>query len=157
MQMEWIRLSIAPVKDLVSFLHQKAKTQDALKKQLFMELRNNLNIFSNGYLNEVPYDRIIDLLEQEAFKRAVRENFAFRKLKSGKITEEVLKDERNRKYLGWTAEKLLEKIDEKITELKHIKQLNGGSVLRAKNNIPLMMSNLYFRLRLLADFIRSGH
>jgi hypothetical protein len=33
--------------------------------------------------------------------------------------------------------------------------MNGGSVQNVKNNIPLMMSNLYFRMKLLADFIRN--
>jgi ribosome-binding protein aMBF1 (putative translation factor) len=64
-------------------------------------------------------------------------------------------DERNRRYQGWTAEKLADKIDEKIEELKAIKKMNGGTVEKTKNNISLMMSNLYFRMKLLADFIRD--
>ena len=49
----------------------------------------------------------------------------------------------------------MDKIDEKMVELKNIKKLNRDSVAEVKNNIPLMMSNLYFRMKLLADFIRS--
>lgn len=156
MQMEWIKLSIGPVKDLIGFLHSKSKTNDVIKKQLFIELRNNLNVFSNGYRNEVPYDNIIDLLSNEAFRRAIDANFSFKKLRPGTIREIHIHDDRNRKYLGWDSEKLIDKIDEKITELKNIKKLNGGTVRSAKNNIPLMMSNLYFRMKLMADFIRSG-
>ena len=66
-----------------------------------------------------------------------------------------IRDERNRKYVGWTAEKLIDKIDEKIEELRNIRKMNGGSVVNAKNNINLMLSNLYFRMKLLADFIRG--
>jgi hypothetical protein len=154
--MEWIKLSIAPVKDLVSFLHSKAKTNDVAKRQLFIELRDNLNVFSNGFLNESPYDNIIDLLSNAAIQHAVKENFAFNKLKRGVIEDVHIKDERNKKYKGWNCEKLVDKIDEKITELKNIKRLNNGSVANAKNNIPLMMSNLYFRMKLLADFIRNA-
>ena len=79
----------------------------------------------------------------------------FKKLQSGKIEPSLIEDDRNKKYIGWDAEKLVDKIDEKIVELKNIKKMNNGSVKDVKNNIPLMMSNLYFRMRLLADFIRS--
>jgi hypothetical protein len=153
--MEWIKLSIAPVKDLISFLHTKSKTNDVVKRQLYIELRDNLNVFSNGFLNESPYDNIIDLLSNSAIQHAIKENFSFKKLKPGVLEDRHIKDDRNKKYKGWTTEKLIDKIDEKITELKNIKKLNNGSVTKAKNNIPMMMSNLYFRMKLVADFIRS--
>ena len=153
--MEWIKLSISPVKDLISFLNKKSKTNDIAKRQLFIELRDNLNVFSNGFLNESPYDNIIELLSNSAIQQAVKENFSYNKLKKGVIKEFHIKDDRNKKYKGWNCEKLIEKIDEKITELKNIKKLNNGTVAKAKNNIPMMMSNLYFRMRLLADFIRA--
>ena len=153
--MEWIKLSISPVKDLIAFLNKKSKTNDVQKKQLLIELRNNLNVFSNGFINESPYDTVIDLLSNDAYQNAIKENFPFRRLKAGKIHSSHVKNERNKKYIGWDAEKLSDKIDEKITELRNIKKLNKGSVVGVKNNIPLMMSNLYFRMKLLADFIRS--
>lgn len=153
--MEWIKLSISPVKDLITFLNKKSKTNDIAKRQLFIELRDNLNVFTNGFLNESPYDNIIDLLSNTAIQQAIKENFSFGKLKKGVIKEIHIKDDRNRKYKGWNCEKLIDKIDEKITELKNIKKLNNGSVAKAKNNIPLMMSNLYFRMKLVADFIRA--
>ncbi len=154
--MEWIKTGIAPLKDLIAFLNKKSQTNDILKKQILMELRDNLNIFRNGFLNNTPYDNVIDLLSNAAIQEAVKQNFAFRKLKGGVILPEHVDEERNKKYQNWTAEKLIDKIDEKIVELKNIKKLNGGSLKDVKNNIPLMMSNLYFRLKLLADFIRSG-
>ena len=153
--MEWIKLSLSPVKDLMDFLYKKSKTNDVHKKQLFIELRNNLNVFSNGFLNEVPYDNLIDLLSNDAIQEAIKDNFTFKKLKPGKIELAHINDDRNKKYAGWDAEKIIDKIDEKIVELKNIKKMNNGSVQQAKNNIPLMMSNLYFRMKLLADFIRS--
>ena len=52
-------------------------------------------------------------------------------------------------------QKLVDKIDEKIVELKNIKKMNHNTVTDARNNISLMMSNLYFRMKLLADFIKS--
>ncbi|MBL0133154.1 MAG: hypothetical protein IPP79_03630 [Chitinophagaceae bacterium] len=111
--MEWIKLSLSPVKDLVGFLHQKSKTNDVVKKQLYIELRDNLNVFYNGFLNEASYDSIIDLISNDAIRMAVKENFKFNKLRAGKIEAAHVKDERNRKYIGWDTDKLIDKIDEK--------------------------------------------
>jgi hypothetical protein len=154
--MEWLNTSIAPLKDLLAFLYKKSKTNDVHKKQVIIELRDNLNVFKNGFLNHSPYDTIIDLLSRDAVQSAIRENFSFKKLRGGTIRASVIYDDRNKKYEGWTAEKLVDKIDEKIVELKNIKKMNRDSVKDVRNNISLMISNLYFRMKLLADFIRSA-
>ncbi len=153
--MEWLNTSITPLKELLAFLYKKSKTSDVRKKQLIIELRDNLNVFKNGFFNQSPYDTMIDLLSRDAIQTAISENFSFKKLKSGTIHTSVIYDERNKKYAGWTAEKLIDKIDEKIVELRNIKKMNQGSVNDVRNNISLMMSNLYFRMKLLADFIQS--
>ena len=153
--MEWLNSSIAPLKELLAFLYKKSKTNDIHKKQVIIELRDNLNVFKNGFINQSPYDTMIDLLSRDAIQEAVKKNFSFKKLRAGKIVVSVIYDERNKKYAGWTAEKLVDKIDEKIVELKNIKKMNQDSVKTVKNNITLMMSNLYFRMKLLADFIQS--
>lgn len=155
MEWEWLKTGIGPLKDLVSFLNKEGKTNDVLKKQVIRELRNNLNIFHNGFLNNVSQDMIIEMLSNEAIKEAIKENFKFKKLKPGTIEPYHIYDERNKRYTGWEAEKLVDKIDEKIEELKNIRKMNGGSVVTVKNNISLMLSNLYYRMKLLADFIRS--
>ena len=153
--MEWLNTSITPLKELLAFLYKKSKTSDVRKKHLIIELRDNLNVFKNGFFNQSPYDTMIDLLSRDAIQAAINENFSFKKLKSGTIHTSVIYDERNKKYAGWTSEKLVDKIDEKIVELRNIKKMNQGSVKDVRNNISLMMSNLYFRMKLLADFIKS--
>lgn len=153
--MEWLNSSLAPLKDLLAFLYKKSKTNDVHKKQVIIELRDNLNVFKNGFFNQSPYDTMIDLLSRDAIQGAIKENFTFKKLHPGKIKLSIIYDDRNKKYAGWTAEQLVDKIDEKIVELKNIKKMNGNSVKDVRNNISLMMSNLYFRMKLLADFIQS--
>jgi len=156
MNFEWLKTGIDPLKDLLIFLNKAGKTNDILKRQIIRELRNNLNIFYNAYLNNVSSDIIIEMLSNEAIKDAIKDNFKFNKLKAGIIRVSYVEDDRNKKYIGWNAEKLIDKIDEKIEELKNIKKMNGGSVEKVKNNIPLMVSNLYYRMKLLADFIKSA-
>ncbi len=156
MTLEWLKTGIGPLKDILTYLNKESKTADVQKKQLIRELRNNLNIFHNAYLNNVSSDAMIDLLSNEAIKEAIKNNFKFKKLKAGSISMHHVFDERNKKYIGWDAERVVDKIDEKIEELKNIKKMNGGSVEKVKNNISLMLSNLYYRMKLLADFIKGA-
>jgi hypothetical protein len=155
MQFEWLKTGIGPLKELIAFLNKEGKTNDVLKRQVIRELRNNLNIFHNGFMNNVSQDTMIDMLSNDMIKEAIKENFKFRKLKPGRIEPYHVFDDRNKKYTGWETDKLIDKIDEKIEELKNIKKMNNGSVDKVKNNISLMLSNLYYRMKLLADFIRS--
>ena len=155
MNLDWLKTGIGPLKDLLTFLNKESKTSDALKKQVIRELRDNLNIFSNAYKNNVSPDVMIDLLSNEAIKEAIKNNFRFKKLKAGAIEPYHVLDDRNKKYIGWDAEKLIDKIDEKIEELKIIKKMNGNSAEKVKNNISLMLSNLYYRMKLLADFLKG--
>jgi hypothetical protein len=72
MEWEWLKTGIGPLKDLLNFLTQESKTSVVMKKQLIRELRNNLNIFSNGFKNEVSADVIIDLLSNDAIKEGIK-------------------------------------------------------------------------------------
>ena len=155
MNVEWLKTGIGPLKDLLVFLTKEGNTNDVLKKQVIRELRNNLNIFHNAYLNNVSADVMIDIMSNEAVKECIKNNFKFKKLKPGSIEPYHVFDDRNKKYIGWDAEKLVDKIDEKIEELKNIKKMNGNSVKEVKNNVSLMLSNLYYRMKLLADFIQG--
>jgi hypothetical protein len=155
MNLDWLKTGIGPLKELLVFLNKEGKTADVLKRQVLRELRNNLNIFHNGFLNNVSQDTMIDMLSNDMVKEAIKDNFKFKKLKPGSIEPYHVFDERNKKYIGWDAEKLVDKIDEKIEELKNIKKMHNGSVANVKNNISLMLSNLYYRMKLLTDFIRS--
>ena len=155
MNLEWLKTGIGPLKDLLTFLNKESKTNDVLKKQVIRELRNNLNIFHNAFLNNVSADVMIDMLSNESIKEAIKNNFRFKKLKPGSIEPYHVFDDRNKKYIGWDAEKLVDKIDEKIEELKNIKKMSGGTVQKTKNNISLMLSNVYYRMKLMADFLKG--
>ena len=155
MEWEWLKTGIGPLKDLLTFLNKESKTNDVLKKQVIRELRNNLNIFHNGFLNSVKPDVLVEMLSNEAVKEAIKNNFRCSKLKPRSIELYYVYDDRNKKYIGWDAEKLMDKIDEKIEELRNIKKMNNNSLENVRNNISLMLSNLYYRMKLLADFIRS--
>lgn len=155
MNLEWLKTGIGPLKDLITFLNKESKTNDIMRKQMIRELRDNLNVFKNAFLNNAAPDMMIDLLNNEAIKEAIKQNFKFNKLKPGSIEPYHISDERNKKYIGWDAEKLVDKIDEKIEELKIIKKVNNNNIEKAKNNVSLMLSNLYYRMKLLAEFLKG--
>ena len=96
---------------------------------------------------------VIDQLSNTAIKEAIKGGFDFNKVKKGKITAKHVFDERNKKYIGWTCARLFDKLDEKIEELRTIKKLYPN-IEDSKRNVSVMVANLYFRMRLLADFIR---
>jgi hypothetical protein len=149
----WLSPTVSPLQSLIGFLQKQSKTNDVQKKQVIMELRDNLNLFSEAYEKPITYDRLIDLLSNEAYRNAIKENFNFKKIKPGHIHRHHIKDDRNLRYLDWTAEKLMDKIDEKIQALKNVKKLNGGALEKDSQRVSLKISNLYFRMKLMADFI----
>jgi len=75
MNLDWLKTGIGPLKDLLTFLNKESKTSDVLKKQVIRELRNNLNIFHNAYLNNVSPGVMIELLSNDAIKEAIKNNF----------------------------------------------------------------------------------
>ena len=75
---------MGPLKDLLTFLSKEGKTNDVLKKQVIRELRNNLNIFHNAFLNNVSADVMIDMLSNEAIKEGDQKQFQIQKTKSRK-------------------------------------------------------------------------
>jgi hypothetical protein len=154
--MEWLSPGITQLNGLISFLHKKSKTSDVLKKHIIIELRDNLNVFQNAFINNSPYENLVDLLGNKAFQAAIENNFSFNKLSKKAIQATQVLDERNKRYIGWSLEKLADKIDEKTVELRNIKKLNGGSFTNVRNDIPQMVRNLYFRMKLMADLIKSG-
>lgn len=156
MNLEWLKTGIGPLKDLITFLTKEGKTNDVIKKQVLRELRDNLVVFQNAYKNEVSPDIMIDMLSNDMIRKAVDQNFKFKKLKPGRIEPYHVFDDRNRKYIGWEADRLVDKIDGKIEELKIIKKMNGNSVEKAKNNTTVMLANLYYRMKLLTDFIKGA-
>ena len=152
---DFIKSSIDLVSELIPFLSEKAKNSGKQKKLVIRELRDNLNTLKNGYKHRLPADVIVDTLSNSAYRNALEENFDFNKIRKGELQTFEISDKRNMRYLCWTMERLLDKIDEKIEELKQLKKMSGSLDALEGANISLMLSNLYFRMKLAAEFMRS--
>jgi hypothetical protein len=157
--MEWISGAIAAIGEfnkITTSLTAKSKTTNIHKKLIIRELRDNLIMFKNVLEKGLSADSLIDHMSNEKIKKAIEDDFDFKLLKKGVIKDIHIKENRNRIYKGWTAEDLIEKIDEKTEELKNLKKLNKGTIKKLKkSNINLMLSNQFHRMQLLARFINK--
>ena len=157
--MDWISGGLGAIgefRNILTSLTAKSKSTNVHKKLIIRELRDNLRKYESVFKNNLSVDLLIDNLDNEAVENAIQDNFDFKKLKRGEIPEKLIREPRNKKYAGWTAETLIDKIDEKIEELKNLKRLNKGTVLDLRHsNTHLMLSNLFYRMKLLARFIND--
>ena len=151
---DFLSPAVSVLKDLVAFLNRESKTENITKKLLLRELRDNFKVLMYAHEKNADIRLVIDQLSNAAIKDAIKSGFDFNKVRKGKITEKSIFDERNKKYIGWTCARLFDKIDEKIEELRTIKKLYPN-IEDSKRNVSVMIANLYYRMRLLADFIRQ--
>lgn len=149
---DFVSATFSSLLDIIPFLSNYSKTGSVHKKMVIRELRDNLKIIKNAHQNKINYNIVVDKLSNDAIKKAIADNFDFDKIKRGKIKKEHVYDKRNSRYTGWSAGKLMDKIDEKIEELKNLKAMKGN-LQEVDNNVGLLMSNLYYRLKLMADFL----
>ncbi len=155
----WIQTaitSIGEIRNILTTLTTKSRSNNAHKKLVIRELRDNLKMFEIVYKKGLSVDALIDQISTEAYQNALKDSFDFGKIKKGKISAELILSKRNKKYINWNTERLIDKIDEKTMELKYLKNLNGGTISNlSSSNTALMLSNQFYRMQLLARFINQ--
>lgn len=152
--MDWLSNVTSLLTAVLPELTKKSRSTNIHKRLIIRELRNNLMVFRVAAKSHLSSDEIVLRLENNAIKNALNDNFNFNKLKRGKIPAKIIYNDRNNKYMNWDCELLVDKIDEKIEELKLMLEINKSLENLDKGNVSLMLSNLFYRMKLLADFIR---
>lgn len=151
---DFINPTISVLKELIPFLNERAKSQKSTEKMLLIELHDNLFALKQAHENGADIKAVIKKLSNQQINRAIEKAFDFKKIKPGTVQAVLINDERNKRYAGWTCEQLFEKINDKIRELKMIPELFPDFDDKHKG-LTLKISNLYFRMKLLAEFIRQ--
>jgi hypothetical protein len=147
--------TIGKLTDLLPWLTENMKTGEVHKKLVIRELRDNLTLMQLAYHEHIEPGEVIDRLNNAAIKAAAADNFNFNKLRKGEIKAEDIHDERNKRYIGWSTARLVDKIDEKVEELKLLRSLElAGKAAKGKNTTAIV-TNLYFRMKLLVEIIRA--
>lgn len=140
------------------YLSEKAKTKNIEKRFIFRELKNNLKRLENSNKKNVKLDKLILSLENTAILKAMKIGFNFNDLASKKIVvrEDLVIKKRNKRYLNWNCEKLVNSIESKIQVLKDSIQY-FDDLNKANTNFRLKLNNLYFQILLLVVLINESN
>jgi len=154
--MAWSWLAgIKNIADIVSSLGELVKSNRATRDLLIRELKLNIKAFETAQKSKkVDYDRLLSLLKNERIQKAREARFAFSTIKRGTIEAHHIRYERNGRYLGKDCAWLFKSIDEKIEDLRNQKQYHGSLHQIERSSMGLQFSNLFFKMKLLAEFIR---
>ena len=155
MAFEWLA-SIKNIAEIVGSLGELAKNNRATKDMLIRELKLNIKAFETAQKNKtVNYDKLLLLLKNERIQKARESKFTFLTIKKDVIGSKHIRDTRNKKYLGKNCEWLFKNIDEKIDDLRNQKQYHTSLENIDNSIIALQFSNLFYKMKLLAEFINS--
>jgi hypothetical protein len=155
MAIEWLS-GVKNITDLVASLSGLVKNNRATRDLLIRELKLNIKAFDTAQKSKkIDYDKLLSLLNNERIKKAREEKFSFQTVKKGVLEHPHIKDSRNSKYTGKSCEWLFKNIDEKIEDLRIQKAYHGSLLIIRESNIPLQFSNLFYKMKLLAEFIKE--
>jgi hypothetical protein len=153
MTLEWLAL-IKEIPTLLIIISKLKGSSQNPKDLLLRELKLNIKSFETAFKAQVNYDKLVELLSNDKIKEARNNNFNFKKIKGGEIKSKHIRDERNKRYLGKDCGWLFKNIDEKIEELKRAKSYYGSLNSLENQNITLQLTNLFFKMKLLVEFIK---
>lgn len=142
-----------------SYLSKRSDTKNVDKKFVFRELKTNLKRLENRNKKNVKLEKLIESLENEAIKTAMKSNFDFNDLAHKKnvvVTEEILLEKRNRRYLAWNCERLIYSIEGKI-EVMRDSLSYFDDIKNSNSNYSLKLNNLYFQILLLVILINQSN
>jgi len=155
MAFDWLS-GVKDLAELISSLGNLVKNNRATKDLLIRELKINLSAFETAQkTKKIDYDKLLDLLTNSNIKKARENRFTFQTIHRGTLQETHIKDTRNNRYMGKNCEWLFKNIDEKIEDLIVQRKYHGSLNQIENTNIPLQFSNLFYKMKLLADFIRE--
>ncbi len=153
MAWEWLPI-ISSLSEIIMGLNKKSRSNNVTKKFLISELGNNLKHYKTAQRNNFDQKQLISIICNSEIIKALRKGFNFSKVKKGEITKIIVKDRRNEKYVGRDCEWLFLNISDKISELKAIYSISPPPDLK-KSNMTLQFSNLFYKMKLLAEFINE--
>jgi hypothetical protein len=153
MAWEWL-INIKNIAEIVSSLGALVKNNRATSDLLIRELKINIKAFETAQkTKQIDYDKLLSLLKNQCIKEARESQFLFSTMKKGDLEKKHIHDERNLRYVGKNCDWLFKNIDEKIEDLRNQLSYHGSLQQIDKTNIALQFSNLFYKLKLLADFL----
>lgn len=152
--MDFSWLAALPIAEILLDLKKSIKYNSAHKDLLIRELKRNIKAFKTAQISKnMNYDSLLDLLRTTAFEKALEDKYPFSKVRKGRIEKHHVFDQRNQRYIGKSSDWMFKNIESKITELRDMKTHYGSLKNIENTNIALHFTNLFYKMKLLADFI----
>ena len=144
--------------DLYKFLTDKSRSKNILAKMLYREIRDNLERLELRNKSGVNRQRLIEMLSNESYVNAVKNNFRFSRMAKGQTIDKHLTNKipALEKYRGWNAEQLLNSIDGKIVALKDLLKL-FDDIDNAGVNLTARLNNLNVQLLAVSILIKYAN
>lgn len=150
---DYISTGISSLKELIQFLNTRAKSKDLIQNNLLRELRDNLRLLEHRNNEGVNRKELVYALKTKAIEAAFEKNFNFnRVVHNHTLSNKLLVDPSQAKYVGWDARRFFYSIEGKIHELKNLFTIYPD-VAVAPVNITLRLNNLFFQLMQCSAFI----
>lgn len=151
--MEWLS-QITDLADIIEKLTNYVRGNNAKKARLIRELKVNLRAFEVQRRKATAnFDLLLKQLSNREIRKQIDEGYNFNRMRNELIQAEHIHHPRNKNCIGKDCKWVFEHIDLKIEELRFMQQSAGSLNQMEGVNLGLQFSNLYHRLRLLADFI----
>ena len=114
------------VMDIGAKIQSTRKSAKGHKRKILLELQENIELISLWKNRNFPIDKVILKLKRTRYHAAVEEDFNIDSVQSASLKKAATKDvPLFQKYVGWSTEKLLNNLYQKIDNLKHIVDMDS--------------------------------
>ncbi|MCK4677767.1 MAG: hypothetical protein KAT48_06525 [Bacteroidales bacterium] len=145
------------VKFLIKYLTTaSSNTQNPYKRDVLREIRENIKVLSHRE-RKIDMDLLIKDLSNNAIMEAYTNGYNFNKLKRGRpkqIPQELTAAEKNNLYFGWDCKRMIDGIDNKISDLHRLRRLHDDVDIVEDINLTARFNNLNYQLVLLVRFLQ---
>lgn len=122
---EVILSGLSKTASVLQVLDELIKRTRRTKRALLLELRRNIGLIGLYTEGDAPIDKVIAKLETKQMRAALESGFNFKSLKKGGIKKSTAGDvPQDKRYVGWTTERLFTSIYLRIKELQTIVEID---------------------------------
>jgi hypothetical protein len=139
--------------DAIELVIHLVRGNRGIKRQVLLEMQQNLATIQLYLENDLPIDKVIADLSVEKLKNGFDSGFSFNSFKRENIAAEATAQiPFFEKYIGWTTEQLFENIYLKISELKQLVRLDPDNPNLRKS---VRLINIFKLIKLLLIHIKA--
>ena len=142
--------------DLLTVIKDKRKYRRIYLKEIKIEIRDNITLLRNRNKKNILKEKLIERLKDTAIRESIVVETDYNQLakKNAVVDKKHIKRKREKVCISWDCNKLVDKVSDKITDLKNqieiVKDFDKN-----KSGITQRLDNLYYQLLLLNELIKE--